>query len=49
VLRRENRRFPWAAFMKWLVVAVLMVAAFVVAAITVLHYHLVWYWPFLTK
>lgn len=49
VLRRENRRFPWAAFLKWLGIAVLLIAIAVAFIIAQYHLHWIWRWPFLTR
>jgi sec-independent protein translocase protein TatC len=49
VLRRENRRFPWATFLKWLGIGLVVIAA--VGWLIAKHYgyHIVPAWPFLTK
>jgi len=49
VLSRENRRFPWGTFFRWLgiVLLVLVVIAFVLARIYKLH--LVAHWPFFVR
>ena len=49
VLHRENRRFPWAAFFKWLVVLVLLLAAVGAFVVGQMHLHWVWHWPFFVK
>ena len=49
VLHRENRRFPWKKF--WMITGgiLLLLAGVIYLAITRYHYHLVRYWPFLTR
>lgn len=49
VLRRENRRFPWAAFFKWLIVAILLTAGVVAFVVAEMHLHWVWHWPFFVR
>ena len=49
VLRRENRRFPWLAFGKWLGVVFLFVAAGLALAINRYGYHFTMQWPFFGK
>jgi len=49
VLRRENRRFPWAKVMPWMI-GVLVLVAFVGYLIMIrIGYHPVPKWPFFTK
>jgi sec-independent protein translocase protein TatC len=49
VLKRENRRFPWKDFLKWLAVVVVVLAVCVLVAVVEFHMHLTWHWPFLRK
>lgn len=49
VLKRENRRFPWLAFLRWLVIAIVLIAATVLFFVVEYHYHVTWRWPFLIK
>jgi sec-independent protein translocase protein TatC len=49
VLNREGRRFPWAKVLCAAGAIALLAAAVVYLAITKYNYHLVPYWPFLTK
>jgi sec-independent protein translocase protein TatC len=49
VLRRENRRFPWMAFLKWLILSIALVAAAVLFLVVEYHFRLTWHWPFLVK
>ena len=49
VLRRENRRFPWLAFLKWVGVVLAFVAAGMAIAINRYGYHFSTHWPFFTK
>src|SRR5215831_18049476 len=49
VLRRDNRRFPWLAFFRWLAVVIVVLALFVVVAVVAYHFHLTWRSPFLVK
>jgi sec-independent protein translocase protein TatC len=49
VLSRENRRFPWGTFFKWLgiVIAALLIAAWLLARYY--GYHLIIRWPFFVR
>jgi sec-independent protein translocase protein TatC len=49
VLRREDRRFPWAKFLMWAIPVLLILGACLWVAVW--HYHLHWirHWPFLRK
>ncbi|HZU27235.1 MAG TPA: twin-arginine translocase subunit TatC [Bryobacteraceae bacterium] len=49
VLRRENRRFPWLAFLRWLAVVAGVIALAMVVAVVEYNYHFTWHWPFLHK
>jgi sec-independent protein translocase protein TatC len=49
VLKRENRRFPWLDFLKWLAVVIVVIALCIFVAVVEFHYHLTWRWPFLVK
>jgi sec-independent protein translocase protein TatC len=49
VLRRENRRFPWRAFLTWVAIAVALAAFCVLIVVVVFHYHITWRPPFLVK
>jgi sec-independent protein translocase protein TatC len=49
VLKRENRRFPWMAFLKWLAVAAVLLAAVAALAVIGDHNHLTWRWPFVVR
>jgi len=49
VLKRENRKFPWPAFLRWLAIMVVVIGATLVLAITQLHLHWVWHRPFLVR
>jgi sec-independent protein translocase protein TatC len=49
VLKRENRRFPWGTFLKWLGISIVLLA--LVAWLTARYYgyHLVFQWPVFVK
>jgi len=47
VLKRENRRFPWAVFFIWLAVVVAITGSVVALAVLKFGYHFVRHWPFL--
>lgn len=49
VLRRENRRFPWAKLFYVIGVILFLIAAAIYFATSKYGYHLVPYWPFLTR
>jgi sec-independent protein translocase protein TatC len=49
VLHREGQKFPWKAFFIWLLVVIALIAAGMGFAIIEYGYHLIPYWPFLTK
>lgn len=49
VLRRENRKFPWKAFLKWLAVVAIVAVVCGLVAIAQFHYRMVWHWPLLEK
>jgi sec-independent protein translocase protein TatC len=49
VLRREKRKFPWRAFLRWLGIMVLVTGATLAFAIVRLQLHWVWHWPFFVK
>ncbi len=50
VLRRENRKFPWSTFVKWLLVALLVLAITVwLVARYYYGYHFVTLWPFFVR
>ncbi len=49
VLKRENRKFPWRAFLKWLAVIGIVAAICGLVAIAQFHYRLEWHWPLLVK
>ena len=49
VLRRDQQRFPWAAFLRWLAVSLALVAGCVWFVVTRYHFHVTWHWPFLVK
>ena len=49
VLKRENRRFPWRIFLRWLAVLAGMIAVVVWWAIAKYGFHLTWHWPFLIR
>jgi sec-independent protein translocase protein TatC len=49
VLRRENRRFPWADFLKWVGVMVVLLAGGVAVAVLKYGYHFAGRWPFLVR
>jgi len=47
VLKRENRKFPWAVFFIWLAVVVAIIGSVVALAVLKFGYHFVRHWPFL--
>jgi sec-independent protein translocase protein TatC len=49
VLKRENRRFPWVAFLRWLAVMATVAGLIAVGAILEYHLCLTWRWPFLVR
>jgi sec-independent protein translocase protein TatC len=49
VLKREKQKFPWRAFMMWLGIVALVLAAALALAITQFHLHWVWHKPFLVR
>jgi sec-independent protein translocase protein TatC len=49
VLKRENRRFPWLDFMKYLAIVLGIVGVVVLVMVVRYHFHLTWRWPFITK
>ena len=49
VLKRENRRFPWGVFLRWLAVLAVLFALAVAWAIAKYGYHPTVHWPFLVK
>lgn len=49
VLHREGQRFPWKAFLLWVVAVVALLAAGAGVAVVQYGYRLVPYWPFLVR
>jgi sec-independent protein translocase protein TatC len=49
VLKRENRKFPWSALLKWLIAAVVIVVGFGWIVISFYKLHFVPHWPFFVK
>jgi sec-independent protein translocase protein TatC len=49
VLHREHRKFPWRTASWWIVGVVLLLTAVGWVAVTLFGYHIVHYWPFLTR
>lgn len=49
VLRREKRKFPWGAFLKWIGVAVILLGSVGWFAAIKLGYHFTPHWPFFIK
>ncbi len=49
VLKRENRRFPWGTFFKWLLIVLLVLAAITWLVAKYYGYHFLPSWPFLTR
>jgi sec-independent protein translocase protein TatC len=49
VLNREGQKFPWKALGIWLAAVLFLVAATVAVAVFYYDYHLIPYWPFVTK
>jgi sec-independent protein translocase protein TatC len=49
VLKRESRKFPWKAFLKWLGVIAIVAAICGLVAIAQFHYRPAWHWPLLVK
>jgi sec-independent protein translocase protein TatC len=45
VLRRENRRFPWRTFAKWLVIGLVVLGLVALMIARYFGYHLVFHWP----
>jgi sec-independent protein translocase protein TatC len=49
VLKRENRKFPWAALMKWLIAALVITVGFGWIVISYYKMHFVTHWPFFVR
>lgn len=49
VLSRENRRFPWGIFLKWLGIAIVVLALIALFAARYYGLHLVPRWPFFVR
>ncbi len=49
VLRRENRRFPWLTFFKWLLIVLVVIGLITVLAAKHYGYHVIFQWPFLSR
>jgi sec-independent protein translocase protein TatC len=49
VLKREDRRLPWAVILGIVALVLALAAGVLVFLIKVLHFHLIPVWPFLTK
>ena len=49
VLKRENRRFPWLDFFKYLGIVFVIIGLVVAVMVFGYHFHLTWHWPFLKK
>jgi predicted transcriptional regulator len=49
VLKRESRRFPWWAFLKWLAAVLLVLTLSVIVAVLKFQFHVTWHWPFLVR
>jgi sec-independent protein translocase protein TatC len=49
VLKRENRKFPWAALFKWLLAVVIVAVIFAGILISYYNLHFVPHWPFFVK
>ncbi len=49
VLKRENRKFPWAALFKWLIAVIVILAGFGFVVIRFYNLHFVPHWPFFVK
>ena len=49
VLKRENRGFPWIAFLMWLGIAAALLAAVAALAVIGDRNHLTWRWPFVLR
>jgi sec-independent protein translocase protein TatC len=49
VLKRENRKFPWGALVKWLIAAVVIVVGFGWVVISFYKLHFTLHWPFFVK
>jgi sec-independent protein translocase protein TatC len=49
VLKREKRKFPWAPFLLWLGIVVVVLGAALALAIVQFHLHWVWHKPFLVR
>jgi sec-independent protein translocase protein TatC len=49
VLKRENRKFPWAALLKWLIAALVITAVFGYVLISYYKLHFITHWPFFAK
>ena len=49
VMRRENRRFPWGAFLSWMGVMVVLIAAGVLLLVVQFGYRLNFGWPPLVR
>ncbi len=49
VMRRENRKFPWAIFFYWLAAVFVVIAIVITVAIVKYQYHFTAHWPFLVK
>lgn len=49
VLKRENRRFPWKEFVKWLAAVAVVAGLCALVGVVHFHWHVTWRWPFLGK
>jgi sec-independent protein translocase protein TatC len=49
VLKREGRRFPWRAFVRWMAAAAIVLALCLAAATLGFGYHLSRHWPILVR
>jgi len=49
VLHREGQEFPWKAFFLWILAVILLIASLMAIMVLEYGYHLIPYWPFLTR
>ena len=49
VLRRENRRFPWKTFFKWLTIVLIVLAVLIGLTAKYYGYHFVAHWPIFVR
>jgi hypothetical protein len=49
VLKRESRRFPWRAFLKWLAPLLLVLTLSLILAVIKFHFHVTWHLRILSQ